>query len=95
MNDLAVLNSLSGSIPSGARWIYVALNSPSPSLSTVQAQAPFAGTQCFDPVNLAGFVPQTLFAQITPYAYVFDATGKLTGYGPPILIPSLLTAAGL
>jgi hypothetical protein len=93
MNDLAILNSIKASVPTGVRWIYVALNSPSPVLSAVQAAAPIPGTQCFDPVNLGGWVPQTLFLQMTPYAYVFKANGTLSGYGSPLLIPALLNAA--
>jgi hypothetical protein len=93
-SDLAAINSIKANVPADVRWIYVALNSPSPVLATAQANAPVAGIQCFEPVSLAGWVPETLFLQITPYAYVFKANGILSGYGPPALIPALVNAAG-
>lgn len=93
LRDLAALSVLKGSVPSGVRWVYLALNSPSPSEQAAGSAAPFPGTQCFDPVNLAGFVPRELGVLATPCAYVLDAQGRLSGFGEPSDIPALLAAA--
>ena len=73
MNDLNVLNSIKDNVPAGVRWMFVALNSPSPTISSVLANTPITGVQCFEPVNLSGWVPQILFLQATPVCLRFQA----------------------
>ncbi len=51
------------------------------------------GTQKLEPRGVLGDIPQSVHVAYIPEVFVFDATGKLIGLGPPQNLPALLAAA--
>ena len=91
--ELSLLNSIKWPSPPSARWIYIALGGAAEPSATVKAQAPFPGSHCFERAQFGGPTAAALKVAQTPFAYVLNAAGQLTGFGPAADLPALLQAA--
>lgn len=80
-------------VPSDARWVYVALNSPASVAEVAKRLAPFPGTYCAELPQGTGPFTSALKIRHMPFVYVFGKDGTMAGYGRLEDLPALLTTA--
>jgi hypothetical protein len=78
------------------RWLHLVLGAkppisdgPTPAVTS----GPLAGSYCFESADFAGPAATKLKVIQTPYVYVTNTAGTVTGYGPVENIPALVQAA--
>jgi hypothetical protein len=85
--------ALANQIPKQTDWVYLYLGATPAQISTAKAKAPFAGAFCVDPKGLSGAAARRLKIRSSPCVVVFDKKGRLSGFGRPDELPTLLAEA--
>jgi hypothetical protein len=87
------LLSLKKTMPANAQMVYLALGGAADQLQALKDSAPISGTFCFEAINAASPARDVLRVRHTPFVFVLNKTGKLSGFGPVSELSNLVSAA--
>ena len=92
-NPYGGLAALRKSVPVGTQWVYLFLGQPLASVTAAKGLAPYAGSICHEPLETMQRVDERLHLRTSPYVFVLNRQGLLSGYGPVDELATLLAAA--
>ena len=92
-NPFGGLAALRKSVPVGTQWVYLFLGQPLASVTAAKGLAPYAGSICHEPLETMQRVDERLNLRTSPYVFVLNRQGLLSGYGPVDELATLLAAA--
>lgn len=92
-NPYGGLAALRKSVPVGTQWVYLFLGQPLASVTAAKGLAPYAGSICHEPLETMQRVDERLNLRTSPYVFVLNRQGLLSGYGPVDELATLLAAA--
>ena len=87
------LLGLKKTLPANTQMVYLALGGAADQLQALKDSAPISGTYCFEAINTASPARELLKVRHTPFVFVLNKAGKLTGFGPVSELSNLVTAA--
>ena len=92
-NPYGGLAALRKSVPVGTQWVYLFLGQPLASVTAAKPLAPYPGSICHEPLETMQRVDERLHLRTSPYVFVLNRQGLLSGYGPVDELATLLAAA--
>jgi len=87
------LGGLKKKVPAGTQWIYLFLGSKPADVTAAKARAPYAGSICHETLQTMQRVEERLNLRTSPFVFVLNRQGILSGYGRVDELPTLLAAA--
>jgi len=87
------LLSLKKTLPANTQMVYLALGGAADQLQALKDSAPIPGIFCFEPINTSSPARDLLRVRHTPFVFVLNKLGKLSGFGPVSELSNLVAAA--
>lgn len=92
-SDLDILARFRTTLPSGSRLVYVGLGGTAVTAPDTAAHIPAPGPEYFDAKYFSGALATYLHVRETPYVFVLNRSGTLSGFGRVENLPALLRSA--
>jgi hypothetical protein len=92
-DGLAPLNKVKKSLPPNTQIVYFPLGMSVGDVRTLQPTAPLPGIFCYELRGAIGPTAEKFQVRHTPYIFVLNRAGVLSGFGPAGELASLLTTA--
>lgn len=89
-HQLSALRAAANTLPAGVQVIYLVLGANAEQAATIRSLAPTPGVFCSDVLKSESSAMHKLLVRRTPYVFVLNPAGILTGFGPVAELSNLL-----